>query len=656
MEPNNIQQTEPSHQTEEEALIQFQSRISAMISSFHYHIDRISQLLNVSAASSESVMTSSSHATHAIEIRQCCRNIQEIFSRHDELVHLWNGSYYHSSDGNESTSSQNDGTLQSRNDHQEILRRKDELFVFVDDLVHLACVEISWDDLPSSSTGADNSLYSLIIITVGIILPNITNVCPLSLDQTSKILKRVLFLMQDIIEEYSYVNGNTTIPKSIQDLKLLESMVNLVTGEVSIDHLQQIIHPSEALQVLKIPLELVCLLTPNTGTSSSLEVLPFRAEFLYSVRVLVDFLLQNLSGTIGREHENRSNSPSALKPSVREWIQQGSNNNRGETRLPVGDNGGASLQQSHGMTNYDDRTFENLCTLVTPDEMEGYGRTESEKSEVRGGGQVSTDYLLSLFDQYGASLVDQTLQLLQSPPIGAIGDVESPMEEEGIAAENSVEQAANTTKLGTEQIESAIQMAHMSADFLLYMDSEQGLASSSDLTSTLRSLWIGLSYFILNHMSGTEDEDGLKDIHIAATEILFRLTKSHVGARLATGTKEIIHNEDDICALATMIFRLMKGPGGAKWKEDGKEWVAFLLEKCGDQISLQKVLYMALFSLTACLEEHEEMNEDSGSTYFSLLGLVGLDAESSDDNETAGDDFEEDIWRWYMRHVCFPTT
>ena len=142
------------------------------------------------------------------------------------------------------------------------------------------------------------------------------------------------------------------------------------------EQLQHIIDPSEATQILQIPLELVCLssstLAPSScgmsqswnGTSSAPPAVSLPPDLLYSLQVFVDLLFQNINEYIAREHECGLHPPASLKPSIREWIR---NQQPGPTSQPVESASARSSQNSKAQsTPYGLQTFDSRNIVKTP--------------------------------------------------------------------------------------------------------------------------------------------------------------------------------------------------------------------------------------------------------------------------------------------------
>lgn len=671
------EQRELMEQEDHHAQLQFLSIISAMISSFHYQVDRVCHLLNAlnsssspSSSSPESVMTSGSHGG---EIRLCCRNIKDIFSRREELEYMWTGRFCGCSSG--------DITVSLTNKDEGFLDRKREVQIFVDDLVRLICIENVWDDPTWTSTnglGAGNSVHSLALVAVVTMLPRTLDECPLSLEQQSKLMRRALLLMQDIVEEYSYVNGHISSPEMLQDLKFLQPLVNLVTSKVSLDRLQRIVQAVEAMAVLKIPLQLASIsgkMHSSIGQPSN--TIP--ADLLYELRVFVDILLLNFSGIITREHERQSHSVAGLKPSIREWIRLQGSKAQSE-RFATSSRPGQTSATIYEKQNQDSRDREKMDCDLTESQMSLAGD--------RGGAPIDTDKLLSLLDGYGQDLLEDTVLKLQGPIGGEAAGLPAMMGQAGkhvegmgwckegtmYAEEESRERkegengpqtlVTNISKMKPEQIVSAFQMAHMSADFLLYVNSEKAISTNVVLSGNLRELWISWADFVVHNFSD-DCFDNLAELEGPATELLFRLTKTHVGVQLVSSeTKELFRGDEELCAVTALIFRLMNSPGGEAWIGDGKDWVAFLLEKCRNETGLREVLRMSLLAVTTTFSIDRAFNDNFQSIYDSLVGLTGLEEKvqmSGQGNDVANGNSdaikrsdEEDPWSLYMQDICFP--
>jgi hypothetical protein len=649
------------------------SNISAMISSFHSQIDHLSTLLD-EASTSESLMPGNGLDRHAVEVRKCCRTMHEIFSRQDELEFLWKGSFHaEGSSTDDGRSSPCDESI-SGNEKQDHMRHREEMYMFVDDLVKLACLEFAWHDTHGS---ANTTLPSLIYTTVSSVLPNAASICSLNQVQMSSLMKRLLFLMQDICEEISHGTDNFFNSAILEDLKLLESLVTLVTEEITIEQLQHILNPSEATQVLLIPLELVSL-SSSTSTPSSRRpfqnwkglpsvppTLPLRPGLLYALRVFIDFLLQNLDGNITREHQRMSFPPATPKPSIREWLRSQLSgidmlNLETESQVERKSITTRDSQDSRApSTLYGLRTFETTSAVITPDELEEEKRQGSQDSTAKAKLHADAEQLLSLLDRYSTSLLEETMELLQgcrvttnvcAPNAKQIGNLD-----EGISGEGQKKSVMDFQRLSREQIESIMQNVHMSTDILLFLDSEKSIAADPTISSALCSLWNGMANFILDHMSDVENGRNIEDLQIEATAIFFRLTKSYFGVLIYNNEIGICQKEDEVTGLATMIFRVVTGPNGENWNEGGKELVALLLEMYSNQLSLRRVLYSALLSLTT-YPAKGRMDEEKDSIYFSLLRLIGMDSCLESECTTKEDLIEDDPWKLYVRDLCFPAS
>jgi hypothetical protein len=649
-----IQQQQPERRRNRNVRL----NISAMIESFHNQMNHLSTLLD-EAATPESFMSVKHFDRHAVEIRQCCRTMQEIFSRQIELEFIWKGLFHAEESRTEDGRSSTFDEITSGASEQDHIRHREEMYMFVDDLVKLACHEVRWDNTHSR---LENTLHSLILTAVSTVLPNATSICSLNQVQVSSLLKRVLFLMQDIIEETLDLNNNISNFTHLEDLKLLESLVTFITEEITFEKLQHIIDPSEAIHVLMIPLELISLSCSTSAHSSGEKnqflkgALPLRASLLYALRVLVDFLLQNLKGNIAREHERGSYPPLALTPSIREWLRHHlsggeivnfENGTQTERKsIPTGD----SQDPRVSSTLYGFRTFETSNAVNVQDE-ERHGSQDS-KAKLHN----DAESLLSLLDQYSTSLLEETMQLLQgcreTPSDAQQGDSELGIMKEGMSSEDKNESVMDLQTLGRGQIESIMQNVHLSTDLLLFVDSEKAIAADLKTSSALGTLWTGMANFIIDNMSDAEDSGNMEELQMEATQIFFRLTKSYVGVLLYSKEVGTMQREDEVTGLATVIFRLVSGPNGKLWNEEGKDWVALLLEKYSDQPNLRRVLYAALLSL-ATYPDEDPLDEENDSMYSSLLGLAGLDSCHESDCTTE-EDLEGDPWKLFVRDIFFP--
>jgi hypothetical protein len=618
-----------------------------MISSFHHQVGLLLELLGQDNDDSQNTSSLAVvmggrqyyHRRHGAELRQCLRTIKQILSHEQEMESLRDGQF---------CTMDTEKELTPESD-QDALRRREELCLFLDDLLTVACLENQRED-PSAAA----LLNSIVVKIASSILPTLNQIIPFHKDQISSLLKRVFYLIQDVTEESWYLDHRVSSPESTSCLALLESLVVVLNENITPDLLDEIVDPSEAIPALQLPLELLC----RAGTSGNLESSPLTPNdvlslFLtpslsYSLRVFLNSLLQHVNHLIVRDHERTSHG--TAPPSIREWLQQQRQNKTAEKRSRANDGHNNSALMEMNKTTHSPGIF-NAC--VTQEDS-NVGFTTMGVSSVK--------ELLRMMNQYGESLLDETMRLLQTMDSGnsnAEGDriFESIGEDFGQARRPSNPTVHGMKNL--EETESVLRMAHLTTDFLFLMDSEQAISISPTIFGALRSLWIEFTTFVLDTVSGGLSFQENDELQAAATEILFRLTKNYVGVLFRRDAVSIGQPSrpvaaasslgDETLGLITTIFRLMQGSNEELWNQDGKEWVAFLLERHPHKSELKQALYAALVALTSCPEE-DQIQEHTDSKYFTIMGLTGLD------DADAGVEDIEDPWKSYVRDVLFPSS
>ncbi|KAL3920866.1 MAG: hypothetical protein SGILL_003043, partial [Bacillariaceae sp.] len=605
--------------------------VSTIISSVHRQVDRLVEFLGNSSDASQQNASSMrtmagqgyhqhQHRGHVVEVRK----LQQLLSQNPEALEcLCSGEFYNTDMEETPADLSQISNFSAEQYHQDVIQRQEELILFVDDLLSVVCLE-------NNSTYEDPSvaslLNSIVIDIAGSILPNLTTSCihPLNQEQHSRLLRRVFYQIQDVSDEHSYLNARVSSPEFMGDLQVLERLVTLLNEEVSTEQLEAIVDPAEAVPALQLPLELLSH-TVSGGTQrdqhNALQQQPYASfppSLTYSLRVLLNSLLQYLSQMLVREHEKKSCETDQPTPSIREWLLQQGSRTTGDNsmdRMPT--------------------PVEQPKVLVTREE-EGSPITVPNAKE-----------LLVMLDQYGTSLSDVTMSLLQESSTSKSQDDQEYYDDS---------QRASDVETSLEKIEMQMRMVHLTAEFMFVMDSEQAIASNYIMTGALRSLWTEFATFVLDQMTNGiayQDNDGLQ---AAATEILFRLTKTYIGVLFRSeampagqrltpvATPGLV--DDEICSLITTIFCLMQGTNEESWNGEGKEWVAYLLEKHPSKSCLQQTLYAALLALTSCPEENQ-VQDEAGSNYFTLLGLTGLD--------DAAECHFDDPWKSYLKDVIFPS-
>lgn len=575
---------------------------------------------------------------HCFDIRRCFRNMQELLSREDLLNFLDEEDSCNSDENNvhktfrsfgrAGSNSSNDGASDGNGNNDVLHLRK----IFANDLVQLSSISIFDDVLDYrcndaiSGTGVRELHRSLVVLAAN----RFPNKAKLGNDQISLLLARVLSLIEQESQlirgrfeeerkrnqyywENPYVQRNQ-YQRPLHDFEPLQSMISWLNREVTVERLSRGVLSdwNEAAIILKVPLKFLhesvtkrrSLLLSSTDCSRAM--VPSRV--VLSLRILIDVLLGALNALFEKgksdfgdeKNDEIDSSCTDYVLSLSEWM----------------------LESQHHVSD------------------ESHSMLEPERN-----GRLC---LMRLLDRYALELAEETLDLLRpeqektSPssrtfPGGKYGskfDVGEKRdyhgdENNGDCNRHRDDNESRGRKRTTEstmpplqRIVKVLQYAAMATNIFSiiepngtkYSGSTSGTNGMTLVSAGLsRYLWRALARFIIDEvdcLDNNDNEDNEKNAHefeecqIAATDVLFRLTKIHVQAILfhdqsnddgesaSINTRsrfgDVIHNalppplsEEEFSIMVITILRLLGHPNEF-WTEKTQEWVASLLQLNSD--------------------------------------------------------------------------
>ncbi len=565
------------------------------------------------------------------DIRRCFRNMQELLSREDILSIIDEEDSYHSLEDQagrnlqtfrriDNTDPNHDASYSTAsNDLSALLK------TFANDLVQLSSMSIFDDILDDrwnygvSGKGIRELHRSLVVLAVN----RFPIKAKLNNDQISLLLGRVLSLIEHESQfcrrENSDVQRNQ-YQRPRHDFEPLQSIISWLNREVTAEVLSQgvLFDYSEAAIALKIPLlffhEMVTKRRNLLSTSIDDSHSVLTPQMILSTRILIDQLLGALNSLFEREKRGYSNA------------------RNGEINISCTD---IELSLSQWMS-------------TTQHQVNGESRSGSEHER---NDNVS---LLRLLDRYAMDLVEETFGLIQldrqrkltsqsrtsqRTKYGterAWDENQDPYDDkEGCnrngAESNSQKRMTHSTIPNHERVIKVLQYTAMASNVFSIIETN-GTSSSGTNGATLvsaglsRHLWQELARFVVdevdcldknsnNHdtfLHGENDNSAevekktqyLEECRIAATDVLFRLTKIQVQAIFFHNRSNDIGEDysemasvnnhlrpssplsDEEFSIVVMTILRLLGHPNEYWTEDSQEWVASLL-RCNHDPKIQ---------------------------------------------------------------------
>lgn len=578
---------------------------TSLLADFHSLVQQVQNLLEEAAEVDEAQHRQLVH----YDLRQCLRKLQNIL--HDDSGDLAARLLV----GEEEDEVNDDGIHRGEDDNDDDCRRR-ELWGFTDDLIQLATLDHVSED-PSVM-----QLWKSLVPWAAAAVPTALNT-----DQLWRILARVL----SILEEWNsilagHVSTNTTSlttndsstsgqwhwPPSDLDVAALQGLLDQLITSLEIDpsQLQEIVPALEADVVLVRPLQTVCWLTSlsrlNVGTTSfapnnsnddghdqDQHGLP--PEMTLSLCLLIDFLLGNLKAIV----VERDAAAGGSTLSLRDWLHH-------------------KINQQH---------------TADPTSM-SYSADHSTKVSIL----PATDevVLLKYLDQYAMELADEAIRLLQAETKACMGS--TPNEKELDPNDHHDQEKRNI-------IFKALQYTSMATNFFFHTEND-GFHESPKLQGLSRSLWHAFGDFVLN---GMDCQVSFMDYELAATETLFRLTKTQLSPPANNRTQVNDHSDEkELTIVVTTVLRLLDG---AEWfdKDDFVEWMETLLRDPIYGHKLVMPLQAALLS-TLYLPDNRDA-QDHEWMVSSLIKWTGLRDVDMISETTTNDDPSETVngvWKGYV--------
>jgi len=622
-------------------------KLRQLLSHFHHLVDvELPALLEHTRTNASSVSTS--HHGHGeisrnhFDLRRCFRNMQELLLK-EELLGLLDEEDCTSSDGEDDVGT--NGEFSHKNDCRKDASTNNAtllLRMLADDLVQLSTIS-DFDESHIDSnydmnySGIREMHRSLIVLAANRFPTNAT----LDDDQISQLLSRVLLLIQQeshsMSQQYTY-EGTNYHPRvhgvGVQkNFEPLQSLLVWLNQEMTVDRLSEgvLLDHNEAATALQIVLECFdeIVSKPTISPSSSIAQPhgTLSPQFVLSMRILIDLLLGALNVLAAADNCSHTKSQKSLCNdsvtrsssffSLREWMS-------------------TSKHQKH---------------------------------------HESFDYesLLRILDRYALELVEETLEILRPqpklPPSSSSSGQHrtqldsSEMEESEICGNNSKRhqdnlntrnvivgpsrRKTNVENSQRERVVKALQYSTTTTNFFSIMEvsameineHKTSISTTASIFAGLsRSLWRALARFIIDEVDcldkNNEDtvqycgkyENDVKTINdvdaeecqIAATDVLFRLTKTQIQTIIFHGRNKItpINDGDDnngngikrfrheklssphlsqeeFSIIVVTILRLLGHPNEF-WTAETQAWVASLLQMkrehdLGDPLSIRTI-------------------------------------------------------------------
>lgn len=608
-----------------------------LLSDFHHLVDVELPTLLQNTLASAARMDQDRHGhdetsdRHHFDLRRCFRNMQELLLREDLLDLLDENNVGEGKDehGIDKDSLRFSGNGSSPNNACVGADKNDSsllLEMFADDLVQLSSISI-FDDAPDdgySNTIGDSSVRELHRSLVVLAAHRFPVRATLDDDQISQLLSRVLSLIQQEsfrinqqchqkISFDQHCGNDSRLRDSCQrprkDFEPLQSLLTWLNREMTVERLSQGVlrDPDETAMAVQIPLKFLDQMAikqtafPSSVEHPSHEVLP--PQVVLSVRILIDLLLGALNSIVVPGHmdcntsrnSNTNDSCGSGLCSLREWMSASS-------RI-----------------------------------LEHHGSLSGSEVENR------NDHLdlLKLLDRYALELVEETLELLRPhqrkpPPRDfqlrdrnlhepAAGQNRHSYGNSHDANQHPGAPITNSTQSRKQRVVKVLQHAAMTTNFFSIMEPKHttvdGNTCCASGTSALvfvglsRSFWRALARFVIEEVDHLDDNfegsvqhwdneraEDVEDCLIAATDVLFRLTKTQVRAILFQDREETSHggrdsnpkndsqsfrdkttipptfclSEEELSIIATTILRLLGQPD-LYWTAETQTWVATLL-------------------------------------------------------------------------------
>ena len=606
-----------------------------LLSNFHYHVDvELPTLLERTRTSEARIdMDTDTHTSHHnhgnneisrhyFDLRRCFRNMQELLSREDLLNLLDEGDYtYCNSNGNEDN---------TKNDLLLLLE------TFVNDLVQLSSISIFDEESDNgynhgiAASGIRELHHSLVVLAAYRFPVKAT----LDNDQISLLLTRVLSLIE---QEASLIHkkirmernhcrhrGENSHAQHYARFEPLQSLLSWLNREITVERLSRgvLFDANEAAMALQIPLEFLNEAMPKYTMPSSSStmyhshhtILPPQIEL--SLRILIDLLLGALNSlvfvVVGNDDRSSSGSSTidgtsytnnSLSSSLREWMStsqqhQGHDEVRAGSKLEC--NGHLSLLRL--LDRYTLELVEETLEILRPcqrkpsklqefSEGQHGGRIRGEQSKLEAGQKQDRRFHQNSYNDEG---------------------------NQGDAKSHDPNKAAKLMIQPRQRVVKVLQYAAMTTNAFSIMETTAS-GSTGDTSGTplvfaglSRSFWRAFARFIIEEVDCLDDiedanaentVDTAEECRIAATDVLFRLTKMHVQTILfdnqkkdtidfksgilvksSSSSSRLFWNktikprlsEEEFSIVLTTILRMLGHPN-EYWTEKTQAWVASLL-------------------------------------------------------------------------------
>lgn len=220
---------------------------------------------------------------------------------------------------------------------------------------------------------------------------------------------------------------------------------------------------------------------------------------------------------------------------------------------------------------------------------------------------------LEMIEQYVVYMVEYALHLL----------------EEGANCERDVEDG-NTVL--------ALQYSTAATDFLSLGLSDHELSSyfALSFSGMAKSLWQAMCYFVV-HQLDEKAEEFSKELHMAATESLWKLTFA-----ATTSSNVALDNTSSFVLIVVAVLRLLRDPDYF-WTSDVQEWLKEQLATKSYRQSLRRALQGASVSI---LSYDPATNQTEAVCSF--ISIVFCHGENNESGELAGDDPWQSLAEEYL--------